>query len=236
MKERPILFKGDMVRAILEGRKTQTRRVMKVPPPNDDCGISQLVETTGDKKDLWKFSWFDKKTMERVSSFFKQPYGFIGDRLWVRETFLDGWPCVEETGEVDCFDEKGCEKPKHVWYRADDPKDGHHYISQLGAPIGVWLDDNGNFKDNLPWKPSIHMPRWASRITLEITNVKIERLNDISPDDIIAEGAWKPEWSVDEDFSQCYEAFQELWDSTTKDHKWGANPWVWVIEFKRIEV
>lgn len=181
MTERPILFNGDMVRAILEDRKTQTRRMLKGIP----CIVNGEVGNVC-------------------------PLGQVGDRLWVRETFVQGWTDENGDGEPDQYDEDGNENPMKTFYRAD----GHIYWEVDGE----WC--------NTPWKPSIHMPRWASRITLEITNVRVELLQDISTSDCIAEGI---KYSPDVNPSQ---EFQELWDSIYKN--WDLNPWVWVIEFKRI--
>ena len=140
------------------------------------------------------------------------PLGQVGDRLWVRETFVQGWDIEPVTDCLMKFDDDGNEIPQKTWYRATD--------SHIN-----WSDDDG-WETKVPWKPSIHMPRSASRITLEITNVRIERLQDISTNDCIAEGV---KYSPDVDPSHEY---QELWDSIYKN--WNSNPWVWVIEFKRI--
>jgi len=156
MKERPILFSGPMVRAILDGRKTQTRRPVKPQP---------FVATP---------SMFD------VS---KCPIGQPGDRLWVRETW------TKNTNGV-------------VWYRAD-----RH-------PIAGGL-----------WRPSIHMPRWASRITLEITRVWVERVQDIMEDGAIREGM------VRVDRCSPFQMFRDTWQSIYGT--WDANPWVWAVEFRR---
>lgn len=175
MKERPILFSGPMVRAILAGKKTQTRRVVKdlrwYEPPVKVAHIGNKVGTP-----------------EALC-----PYGQPGDRLWVKET----WSTTEQAGDHVA--------DAHVVYRATDPD---------------W-----ETMDGWKWRPSIYMPRWASRITLEIVSVRIERLKEISESDSIAEGC--P--------SGC---FSELWQSINGDtpgKRWADNPWVWVIEFRRIE-
>ena len=223
MKERPILFSGPMVKAILDERKTQTRRVVKQVPHWEHCG-KDIME--------WGLSdcyteedgthWLDIQT-EVDDNSHKEifcPYGQPGDRIWVRETWA----------QTDTRFEK-----VPVAYRATD--DGR-----------ALLDDK--------WRPSIHMPRWASRITLEITGIRVERLQEISEEDAIAEGlsaitkdgklikygitdrdglpgnddyGWH--WSkfeVDARF-----AYRKLWESINGPGSWDANPWVWVVEFKR---
>lgn len=206
MKERPILFSAPMVRAILEGRKTQTRRIVKLT----DSG---RVKAVGSAR-----NWH----LDDPNAYLACPYGQPGDRLWVRETFL-------EIGNLD---------PGFIVYRADYPEcvpDGLENIPSASA---------------IKWKPSIHMPRSASRMTLEITNIRVERLNDISEEDAIAEGVdhrecptyQSPEqlehmirfgsyaWTID-----YPGGFKSLWESINGEDSWGANPWVWVIEFERIE-
>ena len=204
MKERPILFNGAMVRAILSGQKTQTRRVVK--------GMA--------------LEWLQPAmfTPEFVADPFNGmcPYGQPGDRLWVRECFAD--PCYRTTDKDS----------ETVLYRAD------------GKGIGEFG------MDEIRWKPSIHMPRWACRIVLEIVSVRVERLNDISEADALAEGilADSFEYGVqryfrnyrltDEEASTqqaltCpIESFRSLWESINGHESWQANPWVWVVEFKRI--
>lgn len=179
MKERPILFSGEMVRAILDGRKTQTRRVVKF----DWCGSAN---------GLLHQASFDPA--------YKCPYGKVGDRLWVRETWaklLSG----------------------RIWYRAD----GHS------------INDGG-------WRPSIHMPRWASRITLEITGVWVERLQAIGQNDAFregvrraADGRWFNYAPDGPTHNSARGSFISLWESINGPGSWDANPWVWVIEFKRIQ-
>jgi hypothetical protein len=215
IKERPILFNGAMVRAILEGRKTQTRRVIKAPK---------------------NFKWSPGLGMiASKGSQIKCPYE-VCDRLWVRETFycdhfLAGdYDATRKHARADWTNEE-CEADwrgnpiagPFMYFRADVPS-GRFYDA------GYW-DDTGSH-----WKPSIHMPRWASRITLEITSVRAERLQDISNSDIIDEGIHsgspvKRQLEGDEP-ANLKEQFQCLWESTGGD--WNKNPWVWVIEFRRI--
>ena len=188
MTERPILFNGEMVRAILNDSKTQTRR-----PVHKDI-VSAIVGNGG-------------------NVLYRNPFGKISDRLWVRETFVQGWDIDLITDCLMQFDDEGNELPKKTWYRATD-SDLH------------WSDDD-DWETNVPWKPSIHMPRLASRIDLEITNIRIEQIQEISTNDCWAEGI---NHSLDVDPLHEY---KELWNSIYKN--WNENPWVWCVEFKRIE-
>lgn len=204
MIERPILFNGEMVRAILDGRKTQTRRIAKL-------NASGRVQLKGKN---WHI--YDQDAILAC------PLGQVGDRLWVRETFVQGWDIEPVTDRLMQFDDDGNELPKKTWYRATD--------SDI-----YWSDEDG-WETNTPWKPSIHMPRSASRITLEITDVRIERLQSISEEDAWAEGcdnsksnaAIAAGW-----YERPKAAYRRLWNSIYKN--WDENPWVWVIEFRMVE-
>lgn len=227
--ERPIIFSAPMVRALLVGTKTQTRRVVKpqlndhhwyklpgythhvsVHPNADGCAVHSCH--------MWAQSGADG--MQRIQS----PYGGVGDRLWVRETWLeldrDHWadPSAPKQ-DILC----------HPWpranacaYRSDTTSDGDDIRKAYGYR----------------WRPSIHMPRWASRITLEITDVRAQRLQDISEEDARAEGvkpapfckAGRPNGL------EHVESFEQLWDSINGAGAWDGNPWVWAITFKRAEV
>lgn len=205
MKERPILFSGPMVRAILEGRKTMTRRVVKLRYGAD------VVVTNGQ---VWKPARVD------YAGYVDCPYGQVGDRLWVRESFqplfADG---VENHWETD-------------W------KTGKGYAISYPATDGIheYLDADDNLTDAC--KPSIHMPRWASRILLEITAVRVERLQDISEADAQAEGApfelGELERLILGAKAKYRSGFCRLWQSINDPGSWDANPWVWVVEFKRV--
>ncbi|HFD4662208.1 TPA: morphogenetic protein [Klebsiella variicola subsp. variicola] len=189
MKERGMIFNGEMVRAILDGRKTQTRRIM-APQPADDIerGIFPNPEAIG-----WKSS-LRHKHGSTTAHFC--PYGKPGDRIWVRETWA--------RYNID-------QNSHDIAYRATTPED--------------WPEDGR-------WRPSIHMPRWASRILLEITNVRVERLKSISDSDAIREGCS----TADMKSGDCVaDVFARLWASIYGAESWNANPWVWVIEFKRVE-
>lgn len=241
MKERGIIFNGDMVRAILSGQKTQTRRIVK-PQPFDrswsrhDHQI-EIVSGRAERGDeIDGLLAYTKSSGGTWSA--KCPFGQPGDRLWVRET------C--QAKEL----ESGLDV---VCYPADETE----------IPIKAHPLDSGNWIDLYRYRsgegklvPSIHMPRWASRITLEITDVRVERLQDISEEDAIAEGLevqnftgfgdepYTPHFSEPDVFrgskslewTECpSEAFKHLWQSIYGVGSWQANPWCWVIEFRRIE-
>lgn len=192
MKERPILFKDEMVRAILAGQKTQTRRVVK----------SLALDWLNQEGFTPEFVACPENSM--------CPYGQPGDQLWVRESH---WWFKDEHDPVT-----GYFPPKltaeDVEYRADGEK-----------PVRIW-------------RPSIHMPRWASRITLEITGVRVERVQDISNADALAEGVDGHDFSMSHAAGcgpSALGAFRELWESINGPGSWQANPWVWVVEFKRVQ-
>lgn len=206
MKERGILFSGSMVRAILNGHKTQTRRLALFHPAFFCKGDEQ-------NKELWVFStrlnmWQRVSSQDGTASC---PYGVPGDRLWVRETWGEDY-----TGAVAAGNPQQWCRTASVVYRADD-----HKMSDVGAG----------------WKPSIHMPRWASRITLEIVSIRAERVQDITGEDAKAEGVDSLVHPEAEYFERAQqEAFARLWDyiNAKRGYGWGTNPYVWVIEFKRI--
>jgi len=250
-KERPILFNGEMIRAILDGRKTQTRRVMKdwqIPKLNNtwdtqfpDMKYSAIAQ----KHSKWGFCEFGatlEECADRMSN--HSPYGFEGDHLWVRETFITGWPAVD--GVVLSCDEGGNELPEHIWYRADRDKQNYQgWISDKGSRITGWTDENECFKDNIPWKPSIHMPRLASRINLKVKSIRIEQVQDICEEDAKSEGiydggccscgesSYPNPCGCDNPDPSFTDAFAWLWNSINekRGYGWMHNPWVWVIEF-----
>lgn len=211
MKTRPILFSAPMVRAILAGTKTQTRRVVKSCKdmsfgcqlkPNEIAGEINAGDYTNSK------------------------FGQLGDQLWVRESFQPLFAAgVESQYEVD-------------W------KTGKGYAISYPATDGIqeYIDVDDNLKDSC--KPSIHMPRWASRITLEIIGIRVEKLHDISESDARAEGA-DHNGTCDHVRQRCEDigcfgpnsyrgGYAELWDQINGAGAWDANPYVWVISFKRV--
>lgn len=202
MKERPILFSAPMVRAILAGQKTQTRRMVK--PIGGDDGF--VLQDCG--SGWWPYRSDDGEsaiTRDGNETPHSCPYGQPGDRLWVREAWrhIEGGVMYDAAGgAIDAFE------PETV-YRAD------------------------NEKRPGPWKPSIHMPRWASRITLEVTGVRVERLCDISEADATAEGTPNSLHLSGGRFAN--ENFCHLWETINGEGSWSANPWVWVVKFARIK-
>ncbi|MGP0902062.1 hypothetical protein [Serratia sp. CY76391] len=209
MKERPVIFNGEMVRAILDGRKTQTRRVMAAQPESNQFGLLRISDSTK-RSDIGKYHWAESNATgtHQRSALFSCQFGQVGDRLWVREMFMDltGTGIEATTGKFEGFA-----------YRADTPAGS--YGDEVRKEYG------------LKWTPSLHMPRKACRILLEITAVRVERLNDISEEDAKAEGAPTELCIIGE---KHYMGFRTLWRSIYGEESWRANPWVWVIEFRRV--
>ncbi|MCG3462699.1 hypothetical protein L7G72_12700 [Xenorhabdus bovienii] len=220
MKETPIIFNADMVRAILDGRKTQTRRAVKYQP----CELpdSPTYPLLKDGKLAWC-----RKGEDDHGGWIDCPYGKIGDQLWVRETFCPVFDAQYAEGEIDWIDYRATPR-----YSAEYPAGWHLEPEDPAA---------------LKWRPSIHMPRWASRITLEVTDTRVERLQDIKEEDALAEGIktgrfgnksnWRDGFYAPGDNQPCFsakEAFKYLWQSIYSEESWNNNPWVWVIEFRRI--
>jgi hypothetical protein len=237
MKERPIIFSAPMVRAFLAGTKTQTRRVVKLPRAPDHLG-------------QWEPFWFGGAGCKdsrgnpisgrwtighsRTGAIIGCPYGGARDRLWVREAFR--FP-----SSLDRL------SPADVGEKAVDAGYAGPWAPTLyeadGARTGSWSTFHTPPTDTVPGKlrNSLHMPRWASRITLELTEVRVERLQDISVADAIAEGAPPSHPSIDvisrefgyPDFTRSWYA-QQLWEQINGPGSWKANPWVWALSFKRI--
>lgn len=231
--ERPILFPGPMVRAILGGRKTMTRRVVKQSEsalldflsgdtdcmPGNSENLGQRIETGGMR--VWCSEY-----PEEGSELIKCPYGVSGDRLWVKETFslLDGdyHPIARPWGHDPAY----C----HVVYKAD------HRTGNDGP-------------EKVYWQSSMFMKREYSRLSLEITNIRVEKLQEITEEDASAEGIEKsdnerlrswpylganhPVKGTPKVFPAARQAFESIWDSINgKTYPWSSNPWVWVVEFK----
>ena len=220
----PILFNGDMVRAILDGRKTVTRRLIKSQPPYDvQCPLGYC--TDGYKSEIGKFAFGSHKDGGKMI-FCKPPYQ-QGNILYVRETWqylyeLDGnEQVIEDTGK-------------------------YYYAATDTIPFNTYVDKNGVEHDHAPWKPSIHMPKEAARIWLKVTDVRVERLQEITEEQAKAEGAIDNRGfihSPDNEYNSIHTAkehFKQIWNSTIKKsdidrYGWDASPWVWVIEFERCE-
>ena len=231
VRERPILFSSESVRAILDGRKTQTRRVVKTQPEKSSQGDyfvwdrgghgARAAMTTPDP--LPGPYGFTESHWAILS-----PYGQPGDRLWVRET----WAISDLLMRPECI-HKAHRNAKEWWFYGGAPKPDHIKNVVYGAEFA------GSWKG--AWRPSIFMPRWASRLTLEVTDVRVERLRDISREDALAEG-------VDDFFGgQYFEGYldmaaavanyRRLWDSLNakRGYGWDVNPWVRAISFARVD-
>lgn len=205
-KERPILFSAPMVRAILEGRKTVTRRAVKATKAHAH-GFMMLDHGNG----WWPYNAFGDFTSDHEGMKYPiaRPYGKVGDRLWVREA----WQADAQVNEVAPRELSHGEPIRY-------PADG------ASRQTGCSMITQGKTR------PSIHMPRWASRILLEITDVRVERLQDISEEQAKAEG---PNWPVADHLEMAWRVqFRTLWESINGAENWNANPWVWVVEFKRV--
>ncbi|EML3933287.1 morphogenetic protein [Klebsiella pneumoniae] len=202
MTERGMIFNGEMVRAILDGRKTQTRRPVKFPILDRNLGCELAGnELAGELS---------------AGNYLNSAFGKPGDRIWVRETFQG--PLFDyDLMDSYCKDPTPFEKPEFCVYKAD------------GVPAPEFYDADDEL--HCCWRPSIHMPRWASRILLEITDVRVERLNAISQEDAQAEGmelaGWRPTYSDPDSGGEVmtpYDNFAELWSSIYGEESWNANP------------
>lgn len=222
MRERPVIFTGESVRAILAGTKTQTRRVAKFAPLGSGLnlgfsGLSAVRYNSAAKTGPWVLAsrgaggcWNDR-TKPLVC-----PYGEVGSRLWVRETFARIWANADGPSDDDTIE-----------YRAD---------TNAKRP-GGW---DGAQREEVPpgarWRSPIHMPRWASRLTLEITSVRVERVRAITEGDARAEGVLM----LDNihPIASARDVFAELWDSINGKRpgcSWADNPWCWCLQFRRID-
>ncbi|EKN6245989.1 hypothetical protein DVQ40_19695 [Yersinia enterocolitica] len=205
MNEKPILFNSEMVNAILSGRKTQTRRIMGNQPAGQDLEAVHVRHN-----DDFNFQWYGNLG---ESSYFPCPLGKPGDQLWVRECFrvhsraTDVATLVYRASERNSWTEQTRQVP----------------VSDCNRPVSPEK-----------WTPSIHMPRWASRINLLITGVRVERLNTISTGDAMAEG-YPAEREATGGPLDAWLWFRELWDGIYPDNTFEVNPWCWVIEFERME-
>jgi len=224
MADKPIIFSGPMVRALLEGRKTQTRRILKPQPWNPE------LEKDPDFDGWQSHHAFEVKARQGI---LRSTHG-IGTRLWVREKFsglhrLESYPPSQWlAAQVDTYDGLEIEEAAPIWY---------------------WADGNPKQGDWTRPRPSIHMPRWASRLTLTVTDVRVQRLQEISGDDALAEGicnadgrqlvnCYGPECPTDNEKScnlhGCWgqrEDFRDLWNSLHGPDAWEANPWVVALTF-----
>lgn len=222
-REKPILFSGEMVKAILAGSKTQTRRVVKPQPPDY---INELHGRELSKRAPYRLEDCEGRDcgvgfQDDDDVFYKCPYGQTGDRLWVRESFCelrrDHW---HDSGPKDLLVTRyGPPRRNSIAYKADCDRNGDSERCRL--ELGY------------KWKPSIHMPRWASRLQLEVTEVRVERLQDISVAGIQAEGCpYRYSGLSPEDAPDFVGYWHGRWnDINGGKYPWESNPWVWVIEF-----
>lgn len=245
---RPILFSTPMVREILAGTKTQTRRVVQLPrwvqakQPNLDAAFADRGSAgnpfapAGDG--YLHVPCADDDSVQRVYS----PFGCTGDRLWVREAWTAdfGWP--DDEGESTRWWHempaafRGPASAQYVYYR-----DGTAWVCCSDGVVreASWIPSVDDM-EGCRWRPSIHMPRWASRILLELTAVRVERLQDISRADAKAEGFLPGLNGLERWAGQCYGnaqlAYRACWDSLNAKRglSWDANPWVWVLKFQRV--
>ena len=194
MKQTGILFQTEMVKAIDQNLKTQTRRTSGLKKINENPNHWEFVKFDGDKAQFWN------KHRGNGVEYAKSPYGMKGDVLWVRET----------------------------WYNESDFGDKPAYIYKASNPD--WLMTSGG-----NWKPSIHMPKDAARIWLQIEEISLERIQDISEQDAIAEGMKQYDDDPKHDWLNARFGFKMLWEDINGWCSWENNPWVWVIKFKRIE-
>jgi len=211
MTERPILFNARMIRAILSGDKTQTRRKMKPTKEWSEAVINELAPVMKARK------WYQAVEMgpcDGVRRRYSCPYGNPGDRLWVRERFRyyydepDLWDCIQ-------YADKSLMKPEGL-----DDYEGHRFSDRCAV--------------DSRWRSPIHMPRWASRITLAITDVRVDLLTSITRDDARAEGVTDAQAEAGDGYDGndgSTAAFAALWESIYGPDSWTANPWVWVVEF-----
>jgi hypothetical protein len=206
-RERPILFSGPMVRAILEGRKTQTRRIAKPYTRG-----AEIIDTYTDGSIRYQVERWPNGVVAKPSLGCACKYGMVGDRLWVRET----WSCPRQIG--------GSFVREKRMYKADE--------------LSPWLDYS-----SVVWKPSIHMPRQFSRLSLHLTAVRVERLQAITTQDALAEGIDEHGHELQTEMARDHqrnrsaiENFALLWDSLNakRGYGWDVNPWVWVLAFRRV--
>ena len=246
-KERPILFRAPMVRAILAGTKTQTRRVVKQHKAFEEWGVKGPDDAYDATTDDDGQGFFLVAGDHGYAGPVPCPYGQPGDRLVVRETWQyagftdDGEPFIAYKADGA---RKLCDTSPLEW--ADRIED---VFANLSEPSNYNIDQRAADRK---WRPSIHMPRWASRIKLEIVSVRVERLNDISEADALAEGIagdsfefhgqpffrdyrlTDAEAETQPALTTARDSFYSLWESINGHGSWDVNPWVWVVEFRRL--
>lgn len=229
MKEHPMLFSTPMVKAILNGSKTQTRRIIKSPKLDmyvEDIKFGVTAMTPEGHVSV-RGKWMDGQESRYGESFIKFP-AQVGDHIWVRETYREY--NIYEDGELAI--------EKHLEYAADP---GNEMIPMVdGDGFGIYNKDGS--EKFIPWKPSLFMPKRICRIWLEVVSIRAEKLLDISPNDAIAEGiegwghnTWKDYLKPSYACTNPIESYLSLWDSINGEGAFSKNPWVWVYTFKRID-
>lgn len=207
MNAKPILFSEPMIRALLDGRKTQTRRALNPQPPGNECrdlvevvwgAAAEKLSARENERRSRAWAGFSDSRAPGSVAYYGCPYGRPGDLLWVRETHMI-------IGGPDAVD------PRLVYRASDD---------------GSWISP--------VWRPSIHMPRWASRLTLRITDVRVERLQEISEADARAEGVSAVSFPGVDDQHSDIDRFRALCNRLNGDGSWTENPWVWALSFEVI--
>lgn len=238
-----MIFNGEMVRSILDGRKTQTRRIMKAQPK--PCKHTNWPDYSPESQ--WKSypnGWCCAVCANGTTIDHRHhakgitcPFGAVGDRIWVRETWGVVSHELDEDGRIQSWSPDRPATAIHEMPFGNGYYSGHAIYAADGE--FTWGDDDGYEDGRSCWKPSIHMPRAACRILLEVTGIRVERLNSISQEDAQAEGmaltGWRPTYSDPDsggDVWTPYDNFAQLWESIYGEESWKTNPWVWVIEFK----
>ena len=214
MTERPILFSAEMVRAILDGRKTQTRRAIKPQPPAEAESVLRQLYSQDAPKNDGAWTWWAGKPQTPITKPLFCPYGAPGDTLWVRET----WRVHKSYGVLNAARVYGA----------------------MGGDVAYCVDYLATPRNEDFWgrgRPSIHMPRWASRLTLEVKSVRVERLQDVSHQDCVAEGCAGGHGSIP---GYPYSAtprehFHHIWNHINGAGAWDDNPWVWALSFGRMK-
>jgi hypothetical protein len=248
VKARPIIFSAEMVKAILEGRKTQTRRIIKPQPAMvDDLSIPNVAYAGGEM-----VKWFGKQapnTYQKIHC----PYGEVGDKLWCRETFTQYRANTPEEMAItnQAWDDFRTGKKDLISAAHSIPAATGERQVLYAADFGDWAK---NVDCDIKWTSPIFMPRWASRITLEIVGVRVERVKGISPLDAIAEGIerldadtpfradfanqWRDYSGQEYYFNSPIDSFHSGWNKINGKKAgcdWASNPWVWVLEFRRVD-
>lgn len=236
VKERPILMSAPMVRATLAGEKTQTRRVMIGRGAHKGSTFADVKQWSRIEADGTWIGWCEGfSTQEKADEITRRaykgggivcPFGVVGDRLWVKETHQyadwteDGMPWLRYAadGATRFFDSGAI------------PESWGEKLTDIWADLSLGATTEDKAADR-KWRPSIFMPRWASRITLEITDVRVQRLQEISDNDCIAEGIGGV---IERDAVSPHELYRDLWVSINGAGSWDTNPWVWSLSFRRV--